>query len=315
MKKNIAQLLLLLCIVIFFACKKYDPTPYRNDGSIKGNISLYMPQAAQNGGYATVLVPKPFPGQGDSTIVTAFNGCLGGYDNAAGDITLEFAKDNAKLDSLNQIETFNSRPPYETLPDSVVQISGLDAVIKSGQRISDVLKFSIPNSKIQPGHKYILPITLQSASGGHAIQASLQTTYFVINVQEAKIEGNYTSTGYLYHPSSPRALSLTKTITKVAENQYQVDLGDLGSSGYRAIFSFEPGTSNFTITAAPGATGAPYTMFTDGLPAENPGYTPQWSGSGQCNNRFDPGTRTFYIRYGYMGATGWRVTEEFLKQK
>ncbi|MEO8416647.1 MAG: hypothetical protein ABI472_23480 [Ginsengibacter sp.] len=54
-------------------------------------------------------------------------------------------------------------------------------------------------------------------------------------------------------------------------------------------------------------------MFTSGLPATNPGYTPQWSGSASCNNTYDPASKTFYVRYGYLGSNGWRVTEEAIK--
>ena len=128
-----------------------------------------------------------------------------------------------------------------------------------------------------------------------------------------KYEGSYTSNGYFYHPSSPRAISnLVKSILTSGPNSVIVDLGDLGSSGYQAVFTIDPATNNVTITAAPGAAGAPYTMFTSGLPDTNPGYTPQWGGSASCNNTYDPNTKTFYVRYGYMGSTGWRVTEEVI---
>jgi len=129
-----------------------------------------------------------------------------------------------------------------------------------------------------------------------------------------KYEGSYTSNGYFYHPSSPRAITnLVKSVLSAGPTSVTVDLGDLGSSGYSALFTIDPTTNNVTITAASGAAGAPYTMFTSGLPTTNPGYTPQWSGSASCNNTYDPATKTFYVRYGYMGSNGWRVTEEIIK--
>ncbi len=129
-----------------------------------------------------------------------------------------------------------------------------------------------------------------------------------------KYEGSYTSNGYFYHPSSPRAITnLVKSVLSAGSNSVIVDLGDLGSSGYSALFTIDESTNDLTITAAPGAAGAPYTMFTSGLPVTNPGYSPQWGGSTSCNNTYDPATKTFYVRYGYMGSGGWRVTEEILK--
>jgi hypothetical protein len=129
-----------------------------------------------------------------------------------------------------------------------------------------------------------------------------------------KYEGTYTSNGYFYHPSSPRAITnLVKSVVTSGPNSVTVDLGDLGSNGYSAVFTIDPATNNVTIAAASGASGAPYTMFTAGLPASNPGYTAQWAGSASCNNTYDPAAKTFYVRYGYLGGTGWRVTEEAIK--
>ncbi len=129
-----------------------------------------------------------------------------------------------------------------------------------------------------------------------------------------KYEGTYTSNGYFYHPSSPREITnLVKSVLTSGPNSVIVDLGDLGSSGYQAEFTIDQATNKVTITTAPGASGGPYTMFTSGLPATNPGYTPQWAGSSSCNNTYDPVTKTFFVRYGYLGGTGWRVTEEAIK--
>lgn len=129
-----------------------------------------------------------------------------------------------------------------------------------------------------------------------------------------KYEGSYTSNGYFYHPSSSRAINnLVKSVLTAGPNSVTVDLADLGGSGYTAVFTIDPTTNKVNITAAPGAGGAPYSMFTSGLPTTNPGYTAQWSSSASCDNTYDPATKTFYVRYGYMGGSGWRVTEEILK--
>jgi len=146
---------------------------------------------------------------------------------------------------------------------------------------------------------------------GYEISGNLSTGIVVVLIKNA-YEGTYTSTGYLYHPGSPRTLSDTKFLQTINLNTVSVSLGDLGGSGYIAWLAVDPATNKVTITAAPGAAGAPYTQFDSGLPTTNPGYTPQWSGSAQTNNTYDPATHTFYLRYGYMGSSGWRVTEEIL---
>jgi len=88
--------------------------------------------------------------------------------------------------------------------------------------------------------------------------------------------------------------------------------GNNGSNFDSAVYN---PTNAVTVTAAPGAAGAPYTMFSAGLPTSNPGYTAAWTGSAECNNTYDPATKTFKLRYGYLGGTGWRVTEEILTRK
>ncbi|MFC4142713.1 DUF5018-related domain-containing protein [Pedobacter mendelii] len=86
-------------------------------------------------------------------------------------------------------------------------------------------------------------------------------------------EGSYTGTGYLYHPSSSRILNADKFLTTSGANGVLVDLGDLGGSGYQALLTVDA-NNNVTITAAPTAAGAPYTMFSAGLPATNQGILP-----------------------------------------
>lgn len=149
---------------------------------------------------------------------------------------------------------------------------------------------------------------------GFDVSGNLNKGIVAIVIKNA-YEGSYTTTGFLYHPSSPRGIADTKYISTVDANTVAVDLGDLGGSGYQAWIYVDPVTYKLTITAAPGAAGAPYTQFDAALPASNPGYTPQWSGSAQCNNTYDPATKTFYVRYGYVGSTGWRVTEEILERQ
>ena len=124
--------------------------------------------------------------------------------------------------------------------------------------------------------------------------------------------GQYTSNGYFYHPSAPRAITdRPKTLEALSENSVKVELGDLASAGYFAIFTVDTLTNNVTISQYPSSVNV--VSFGAGLPTTNPGYTPQWSGSANCNNVYDPVNKEFRVRYGYMGGTGYRVTEEIIK--
>jgi Domain of unknown function (DUF1735) len=172
--------------------------------------------------------------------------------------------------------------------------------------VIDGAKFDLFNS-------YALGLSVADASG-RTISGDKKDVVVTFNVKN-KWDGEYDAIGYFYHPSVPREIDEPKTLATAGPNSVRVDLGDLGASGFVAIFTIDPVTNAVTIAAAPGAASAPYTMFTSGLPNSNPGYTGAWPGSSQCNNRYDPVTKSFYVRYGYVGATGWRVTEEIIKLK
>lgn len=124
---------------------------------------------------------------------------------------------------------------------------------------------------------------------------------------------NAVSNGYLYHPTSPRSISnFTKNLAMISPFVIRVDVGDLGSANFIADFTLDPVTNLIRIAAAPGAAGGVYVQFDTGLPSVNPGYTPQWTGSPQCNNTYDPVLKQYKVRYGYMGGTGYRVVEEII---
>jgi hypothetical protein len=223
--------------------------------------------------------------------------------------------DSSLIDDYNT----NNSDTYELLPDSLYTLGS--AFTKSGTTYTTTFNagdfakefnISLNGAKWNLAHKYALGLTIASA-GNDKIDADQHSILILIAIKN-QWAGTYTSNGYLYHPASPRAITdLVKNLVTAGPSSVTCDLGDLGASGYKALFTIDPVTNNVTITAAPGAAGGPYYMFSSGLPTTNPGYTPAWSGSASCNNTYDPNTKTFYVRYGYLGGTGYRVTEEIIK--
>ena len=127
--------------------------------------------------------------------------------------------------------------------------------------------------------------------------------------------GQYTSNGYFYHPTASRVITnRPKTLQALSENSVVAELGDLGTSGYYAIFTVDTSTNIVTISTNPGSVNI--IDLGSGLPTTNPGYTPQWSGSANCNNVYDPVNKEFRVRYGYLGGAAnntFRVTEEIIR--
>jgi hypothetical protein len=203
----------------------------------------------------------------------------------------------------------------ELMPAGAYTINSLNVTIPAGEITSDALKITIPDANsLDPTKKYGIGFKITSADQGYTVAKNLSTMVIAFAIKN-QYEGTYHSTGYLYHPSAPRDIDEDKEVLTVNATTSIVSLGDLGGNDYYAYFEVDPATNAVTITPAAGHATPPLTMFTTGLPTSNPGYTPQWPGSADSNNTYDPATKTFKVRYGYLGGTGWRVTEEHITLK
>lgn len=220
--------------------------------------------------------------------------------------------DNLRLEYNDSLRRANGDPDYPDtlsfLPTDLYSFP-LSLTIPAGERNVSVPINVVTTSTIDPSGKYGIGVSITSVDGNYTIAQNLSNLIVEFNIKN-QYHGTYHSTGYLYHPSSPRPIDEEKEVLTAGPTSVTVGLGDLGGSGYTALINIDPVTNKLTITAAPGAAGGPYIQFDSGLPSTNPGYTPQWSGSAASNNTYDPVTHTFHVRYGYVGGTGYRVTEE-----
>lgn len=215
--------------------------------------------------------------------------------------------------SSNILYTVSSTPGI--LPANLTPVPASNFTFKATDTIkagsyNKTFNVSITNpSTLNPNLTYGVAFTLNSADQGYDIAANGKTVIIAISVQNP-YHGDYVSNGYLYHPTAGRGIvDLHKFAFTISANSFTLDLGDLGGAGYQALVTVNPNNS-LTIVAAPGAAGGPYTMFTTGLPTTNPGYTTLSPGYAGPSNYYDPATKTFYLRYGYLGGSGWRVAEE-----
>lgn len=228
-----------------------------------------------------------------------------GPDPAPEDITVNLEIDTAALTAFNNANGTSFVVPS----DNAIYSFPSSVVIKKGESQAKAHVVITTTSSFDYSASYALPLTITSAAG--AIVSSNFSTEINSFVIQNKYAGNYNAVGYVYHPSAPRDLSLTVNLITVDPNTVAVPFGDLGSSGYYAIVNIDPTTNALTITS--GTAGVDMYPL-DALPTSNPGYTPppEWTESSKCNNTYDPSTGTFYLRIGYLGSTGWRVSEEIL---
>lgn len=223
-------------------------------------------------------------------------------------LTVKLAADPSQIQAYNDANGAN----YLELPTDAYEIVGdLNAVtFQPGEDVKQVM-IKVNKDMLDLSSQYALAFRLVDA-GGATVSKTMNTVIYSIGIKN-EYDGMYSVQGYVYHPSAPRPVAGTKHLVTAGPNSVIVELGDLGAAGYYALLTVN-GTQ-VTVTEAPGAAGAPYTAFPNGLPDSNPGYTAAWAGSPLCNNTYDPATGTFYLRYGYVGSTGWRVTEEILTRQ
>ena len=241
-----------------------------------------------------------------------YNVNLAGATTLSGDLNVTIAVDPTKA-----LDNFSSDSlHYEVLPDSLYHFIETSATIKAGERIAPLHVIFYP-SKTDHAKDYILPVVIKDA-GGQTISSNFGVIYF--HYIGNPMAGNYTVNGYVYHPALPRAMvDRPRVLGAVNATTLLTELGDLGGSGYQVEISV-PDPNNTTsiqkVTIAVHAGGIPDPVYVwpDGLPNDNPGYTAAWAGSSSCNNTYDPATKSFHLRYGYLGGNGYRVTEEIIKK-
>ena len=118
----------------------------------------------------------------------------------------------------------------------------------------------------------------------------LMSTITLINAQ---IAGNYHSEGYFYHPTSPRVISVEKTLYKQNDSTYTTGLADLGG-GNLCLNIHKNNSVSFETSYYDSGTKVPVTAIIDSV------------------NTFDPVNRVFNIHYQYTVSSGHRYVREIL---
>jgi len=222
--------------------------------------------------------------------------------------TVTLAVDNTIVTDYN---TANSTS-YDSMPSSVYTFP-TSVSISSGSKEGDA-KLSVDIAKFLTfGTEFALGVTITKVSGGPNAVLSDHSKVFILIQVKNPYDADYTVTGYLFHPSSSRAIKLTKHLTTSGAVTSYGDVGDLGGSGYQ--FQFDVSSANkLTNWVSGGATPvAPKAGF---MTMDNPGgltmmasgaaVNPQPGSSpyvvSTYNNTYDPSSSTFWMHYGYYSG-------------
>ena len=213
------------------------------------------------------------------------------------DILVTLALDPAGLADYNTAHATT----YTMLPDSAFTIPGFTVTIKKGQRL-DSLPFSVFSSKVDLSLSNALAFKITDASGLLLSQNFKSVIYAVVVKNEW--DGDYTVTGWFFHPAAGRAISTTKHLSTITAIRLEAGVGDLGSPFQFDIvnnqlvnwFSDAFTSSGFMTADDPGGT--------DYSDPSNEGHVPGDATFNKTiyNNTYDPATKTFYLHYGYVNG-------------
>jgi hypothetical protein len=305
MKLRNASLIALL-LVSLGACKsKEDVMPSASySGAIQVNFNNYADPNSDGFGYLQKQLDY-VNGFIDMNVQVKITNTTG---TAPSDITVYIAKNDAVVSDYNSVNgtTYTAVASNST---AVQYDFTKPVIIKAGQRTALVpikVNVALLNLSLQNA----LGIVIQSASGA-SVNNSQNQAKLLIDISFKNIyDADYTTSGYFFHPSSPRALSDDKHLYTVGAATCEAGLGDLYPSNYYFIFDIS-GTNTLTNWVADLATpAAPNSGF---MTLDNPGGTvytvtpgpgtSPWL-STTYNNTYNPSTYTFYMHYGYVASGG-----------
>jgi len=231
--------------------------------------------------------------------------------------TATLAVDATYLDSYN---TANGTD-FQLMPADAYTVDSWDVSIPAGKRVdSMVVHFDF--TKIDLTQSYILPITISQAS-----QPIEQWNHLMLNIQvKNQFDADYSCTGFVFHPTAPRAVNATYHISTAGPVTCTIPYGDLGGSGY--LFNADVSGSSGTVPLANYVpTGGAATPASSGfMTLDNPGNvdyslaapntpgTAPWLSS-TYNNTYNYDTQTFMVHVGYVsGGSVPAKQNEFSRQ-
>jgi hypothetical protein len=203
-----------------------------------------------------------------------------------------------RLDS-NAVKAYNAAngTNYVVPPSNLYSIPTLTVTIPKGSRTADVIVKAVPNNLA--GVPYALGFTIATvADPSIRISGNYKTLVAAIGVKN-EYEGSYKAVGYFQHPTAPRSINMDKYLSTVSANASEATLGDL--AGTNIVITVNTDNS-VIITPGTGTSGttASVTKIDD-----DPFY----------NNKYDPSTKTFKLKYGYPTPGPTRIITETLTRQ
>lgn len=298
------SIIFLLVMVVLGGCLKTNPL-YEGYSSIKpiADIPLSHLSSDTLTVYALDVAPSA-----DATIDTLVAVHLSDK-NHVGDVTFQLGLGTS--DSA-YIAFMAAHPEYTLMPSNLYSFDSSVTIHNAG--VLNTADFSVKfktaaldtaGNNLFISNEYVLPIIIKNA-GGYEIASNFRMILMRVTAKNP-YDADYKVTGWFFHPTSGRAINLTKHLSTASAIGLQAGAGDLGTP-----FTFDvSGNNSLTNWVSFGFTSSGFMTQdnpgnVDYSNASNAGHVPGDAtfNSTIYNNTYDPATKTFYMHYGYVnGAT------------
>ncbi|MDJ1467392.1 DUF1735 domain-containing protein [Cytophagaceae bacterium DM2B3-1] len=209
------------------------------------------------------------------------------------DYAVTVSGNQAALDKYNSIYRIpNGDEAYTLLPTEAYTIEG-PIVVKKGEKDASFNVVVTVPSGLDFSKDYALALAITDASGA-TIASNVGYTVIAITGLPNAYEGNYHSTGFFQHPTSPRDINRDKHLSSIDKFTSETEFADLAGN-YKMWLKVN---KDNTVTITPKETAASVSSF-------------QQTGT----NKYDPETKTFTLNYKYVGSNGDRIINETLVKK
>jgi len=289
----------VLAISSLSSCLK-DTGPVQDFGKSPVLVSFqYKGSASQD--MVTSILPGPSDSVGVEVTLSASTVTIGTP------VTVTLALDPDSLTSYNAVNGTS----YTMLdPADYTTPANMQVTIAPGQQIVPFV-LHINANLVDFTTDPILIFKMTTVSGAGAVIASNLSVIVLPIKLRNQYEDTYTVTGYFVHPSAPRALNLSKTLSTISAIRSEGFVGDLGS-----VFDFDVDPTNNLVNFASNVNpSAGFINGTDNL-ANDPNYPGPPYVHTTYNNTYDPVARIFWMHYGYNGGPAYsrEIYEEWVAQ-
>jgi hypothetical protein len=284
--------ILVIVISVFFlltGCLKDEDVDDGNIG-IKPDVNSKLVEVM---GPLSGLIVRSLDASSSETAFTAISVRLAADQPAQNDVQVTLRLDSNAVKGYNAANGTN----YIVPPPNLYSIPTLTVTIPKGSRTADVIVKAIPSNLA--GVPYALGFTIASvADPSIKISGNYRTLVAAIGVKN-EYEASYKAVGYFQHPTAPRSINMDKYLSTVSANASEATLGDL--TGTNIVITVNADNS---VTITPG-TGTSGTTASVAKIDDDPFY----------NNKYDPSTKTFKLKYGYPNPGPTRIITETLTRQ